>query len=121
MPTGNRNTTVVAPQALLLMNSDLVIDSADALALLLINQPGDDAAKVQSAYQRLGRPATDAETQRVFAFIKELQSEAPAVEDVAVAGNPENPTDAAATSASRQAWSIFCQSLFASNEFFYVR
>ena len=122
MPTGNRNTTVVAPQALLLMNSDLVIDSADALALLLINQPGDDAAKVQSAYQRvLGRPATDAETQRVFAFIKELQSEAPAVEDVAVAGNPENPTDAAATSATRQAWSIFCQSLFASNEFFYVR
>ena len=122
MPTGNRNSTVVAPQALLLMNSELVMDSADALARLLINQPGDDAAKVQSAYQRvLGRPATDAETQRVLAFIKELPVGSTCCRGRRVAGNPENPTDAAATSATRQAWSIFCQSLFASNEFFYVR
>ena len=34
MPTGSRNATVVAPQALLLMNSELVMDSADALASL---------------------------------------------------------------------------------------
>ena len=122
MPTGNRNTTVVAPQALLMMNSDLVMDSADALALLLINQPGDDAAKVQSAYQRvLGRPATDAETQRGFAFIAEFESEAPAVAEVVAAGNPENPQVLPRQSATRQAWSMFCQSLFASNEFFYVR
>jgi hypothetical protein len=98
MPTGNRNATVVAPQALFLMNSELVMDSADALASYLLNQSGDDAARVQLAYERvLGRPATDAETQRVLTFI-----------------------NAAATSKSRQAWSLFCQSLFASNEFIYV-
>ncbi len=32
MPTGDRNSTVIAPQALLMMNSDLSIDSAEAFA-----------------------------------------------------------------------------------------
>jgi hypothetical protein len=121
MPTGDRKATVVAPQALLLMNSDIVMDSADALAVLLIDQPGDDAAKVQSAYQRvLGRPATDAETQRVLTFLQELTPEKPPA-GVVVAGEATRPNEAAATSKTRQAWSLFCQSLFASNEFFYVR
>jgi hypothetical protein len=121
MPTGDRKATVVAPQALLLMNSDIVMDSADALAMLLMNQTGDDAAKVQSAYQRvLGRPATDAETQRVLTFLKELTPEKLPAGTV-VAGDAKHPTEAAATSIPRQAWSLFCQSLFASNEFFYVR
>jgi hypothetical protein len=121
MPTGNRNATVVAPQALLLMNSDLVMDSADALALLLMNAPGDDAAKVQMAYQRVvGRPATDAETQRALAFLNELTPDTPPV-DAAVAAQGQRPADAAPTLVTRQAWSIFCQGLFASNEFLYVR
>jgi hypothetical protein len=122
MPTGNRNATVVAPQALLMMNADIVMDSAEELASHLMNQPGDDAAKVQTAYQRVfGRPATDAETLRALAFVKELTPEAPPVA-VAVAAQGRAPEDAvAATSAARQAWAIFCQSLFASNEFFYVR
>jgi hypothetical protein len=121
MSTGDRKATVVAPQALLLMNSDFVMDSADALALLLMNQPGDDAAKVQSAYQRaLGRPATDTEMQRILTFLKELASESPPTGAV-VAGDAKRPTEAAATSISRHAWSMICQSLFVSNEFFYMR
>jgi hypothetical protein len=121
MPTGNRNSTIVAPQALLLMNSELVMDSADALTRLLMDQPGDDAVKVQSAYQRvLGRPATDAEMQRVLVFFKTLMPETPLANvDAVVQG--KLPSDAATTSITRQAWSIFCQSLFASNEFIYLR
>jgi hypothetical protein len=121
MPTGDRKATVVAPQALLLMNSDIVMESADALAVLLMNKPGDDAAKVQSAYQRvLGRPATDAETQRVLTFLKELT---PEIVPASIRGvvNGQSPIDAAAASKTRQAWSLFCQSLFASNEFIYVK
>ena len=84
-----------------------------------IAQPGDDAAKVQSAYQRaLGRPATDAETLRGLTFLKGLTTPPAAVD---VAGIEKPPTDSAATSITRQAWSIFCQSLLASNEFVYVR
>ncbi len=121
MPTGNRNSTTVAPQALLLLNSELVMDSADALARLLMDRPGDDAAKVQSAYQRvLGRPATDAETQRVLAFLKELVP-GTSLADINAVVQEKFSIDASETSATRHAWSIFCQSLFASNEFIYLR
>jgi hypothetical protein len=119
MPSGNRNATVVAPQALLLMNSELVMDSADALASILINQSGDDGLKVQTAFQRvLGRPATDAETQRVLAFIAAFEPEKVAAENAVAA---QGSATAAAASKTLQAWSIVCQSLFASNEFCYVR
>jgi hypothetical protein len=121
MPTGDRKATVVAPQALLLMNSDIVMESADALAGLLMNQPGEDAAKVQLAYRRvLGRPATDSEIQRVLTFLKELTLET-APDGIGVVVNGESPADAGAESKTRQAWSLFCQSLFASNEFIYVK
>ena len=108
MPTGNRNSTVVAPQALLLMNSDLVMDSADALARLLLNQAGDDAARVRSAYQRaLGRPPTD--RRRVAARRLAVPAAMLSVRSRRIVRDVE------------QAWSLFCQSLLASNEFIYVR
>jgi hypothetical protein len=121
IPTGDRSATVVAPQALFLMNSEFVMDSSDALASIVVNQPGGNAAKVQEAYQRvLGRAATDSETQRVLSFISELAPETPAADhEGATQGNPTN----AATTSSKilRAWSVVCQSLFASNEFCYVR
>ena len=109
MPTGSRNSTVVAPQALLMMNSDLVMDSAEELARLLLAQTGDDTRRIHEAYQRaLGRPPAEAEVQRAFAFIGELPSHA--IESA----NPNRYTP-------QQAWALFCQSLFASNEFIFVR
>lgn len=105
MPTGNRNSTVVAPQALLMMNSDLVMDSADEMARQLLDYSQDKAARIQSAYERtLGRPASDPEMQRVLAFVDELTS--------AEASNKDH---------ERRAWALFCQSLLASNEFIYLR
>jgi hypothetical protein len=118
MPTGNRSASVVAPQALFLMNSQLVMDSADALASYLLTKSGDDATRVQLAYERvLGRSATDAETDRVLTFIKTVAPEPTGINVVAKVPSG----DAAAASKSQQAWSLFCQSLFASNEFMYVR
>lgn len=105
MPTGNRNATVVAPQALLLMNSELVMDSADEMARKLLEQSGDDAARIRSAYERaFGRPPNEAETRRVSYFLRDGT------------GSP-----AADPMARRKAWALFCHSLFASNEFIYVR
>lgn len=105
MPTGNRNSTVVAPQALLMMNSELVMDSADEMARQLLDYSQDKAARVQAAYDRaFGRPPTDLETQRVLAFVAELTS-----------GEGTNNDH------EQQAWALFCQSLLASNEFIYLR
>ncbi len=108
MPTGSRNATVVAPQALLMMNADLVMDSADAWSRELLSHPGNDTARVQSAYAKaLGRQPTDVETQRAMAFVDDLSHTA---------------KRASPRSISRQqAWSLLCQSLLASNEFIYVR
>ncbi len=75
MPTGNRNSTVVAPQALLMMNSELVMDSAEALAEQLLASEADDESRVARLYRRtLGREPNDAETDRALAFITELTS-----------------------------------------------
>lgn len=110
MPTGSRNTTVVAPQALLLLNSDLVMDSAGQLAESLIQATAAQDDRVGLAYERvLGRPATVAECERALGFIAELTSTASAD---SLDGLPE---------IKHQAWSMFCQSLFASNEFIYLR
>jgi hypothetical protein len=112
MPTGNRNTTVVAPQALLMMNSDLVIDSADALARSLIDDRSDPVHRIELGYIRtLSRMPTDAETKVALDFI--------------LAITPRDQTTDATSEAQRatelKAWSLFCQNLLASNEFFYVR
>ena len=111
MPTGSRNSTVVAPQALLMMNSEVVMDSADELARLLLEQKGNDVDRIALAYQRAySREPSASEVQRAKSFVDEMTSRggsSPSAEEVYVQ--------------RRQAWSLFCQSLFASNEFIYVR
>ncbi len=110
MPTGNRSATVVAPQALLLMNSDLLMDSADQLAAELLGVSASDESRVELAYTTvLGRPPTPPETQRVLAFIGDVTSTA------------LTDSETIDPRAVRHAWGLFCQSLFASNEFMYLR
>ena len=110
MPTGSRNATVVAPQALLMMNAGLVMDSADHLATLVLSESLDNSQRVNLAYERaLGRLPSESESHRSLAFISGATSRA--------------LTDAASvdSAAEHSAWSMFCQSLFASNEFIYLR
>ncbi len=110
MPTGSRNATVVAPQALLMMNAGLVMESADDLAKMLLNEGLDNAGRVNSAYERaLGRLPSESEAKRSLAFVSAAMS--------------TGLTDAASvdTEAEHNAWSMFCQGLFASNEFIYLR
>ena len=115
VPTGSRNSTVVAPQALLMMNSELVMDSADVWAEQLLKREGSDVERVGWAYElAFSRQPTAAETKRALAFVGELSSA-----DIAQAAGAVDNTDK--TRARRQAWSLFCQSLLASNEFIYVR
>ena len=110
MPTGDRNSTVVAPQALLMMNAPLVMDSAEQLASQLLETRPDDDSRVEALYRRtLGRRPSSAETGRAIAFVVELTSQS-------LTGSASIDPDA-----QHRAWSLLCQSLFASNEFIYVR
>ena len=106
MPTGARNATVIAPQNLLMMNDELVMDSADALARSVVADTQDDLSRVKQAYRRVvGREPTEIEARRAIQFVSELTADSRGVHKIQ----------------RQQAWSLFCQSLMASNEFIYLR
>ena len=98
---GQRVTTTVAPQALLMMNSPQVRANAAAFAAVL--KPAGERSlteAVTAGYERaLGRPPTKSECEAAVAFITKRRD--------------SDGFDAALTD--------FCQTLFAMNEFLYVR
>jgi hypothetical protein len=106
--SGDRTTTTVAPQALFLINSDLVYDLTRAMAARLTGRPGcDDAGRFRLLYESaLGRPPTPSEADRSAAFVAAVGREAGG----AVVGEH-----------CLSAWQALCQVIVSSNEFFYVR
>ncbi len=99
---GDRDSTVVAPQALFMMNSSVILKHSKQMAESLLNQASvDDAGRIQQAYLRaLGRPATAQEVDSALTFIARMEKE--------WNGNKVN------------AWQSYCKSLLASNEFVYL-
>lgn len=99
MPTGSRNSTVIAPQALILMNSPLATECGLRLDKQL---PAgiDDKARAQRVWQLLyGRDATTKEIEHTLDLLNDLRL--------------EQGTD--------KAWALVCQSLISLNEFMYLR
>ena len=144
--TGKRESTTVPTQALFLLNSPFVRKQALALAESLLTE-GDEAARVQAAYNRaLGRPATAEEVRRALAFVGEYESAAkdevyvPAKSQAAPIAKPKAKVDANANpdevdqadepvdeesvrpkDARTAAWMSLAQALLGSAEFRYVR
>lgn len=109
VPSGDRASSTVATQALFMLNGPLVVDSAQALAKNLLAEIPDDRQRVCELYERcFGRLATSAEINRALTFVTDFAS------------SPES-RPASAETAPVQAWTAFCQVLFASNDFMYVR
>ncbi|MCB1019874.1 MAG: PSD1 domain-containing protein [Bryobacterales bacterium] len=98
-----RTQTNVAPQALYMMNSVFVEERAGALASeLLKDEALDDAGRVREAYRIvLNRPATADRVDQALSYIAGF------------------PTDGADDGRSL-AWTSFCRTLIASNQFLYV-
>jgi len=110
MPTGHRNTTTVAPQSLLMMNSDLVLQASDRIASKLLSQSSDPNEQTNFLYRSvLGRLPSDSERSKVAKFL--LENNAP-VRDEKLTAESWN---------LKVVWSLICQSLLTSNEFFYLR
>ena len=106
---GDRATTTVAPQALLMLNSDFVMQSADAFAARLLAEPGDDRARMTRMYAiAYGRQPSDDETAANRTFLAEVERSLA-------------PKEADAEKRRRQSWSILCHVVVAANEFMYVR
>jgi hypothetical protein len=116
-----RNRSTMAPQALILLNSELTLDAARNLAGLLIRQaPGGEAQRVALAYQRLlGRSADDRELALALAMIEadaqalRNSGRAPHLLALPAGAQTEDPYRAAALVDC-------CLALFNLNEFIYI-
>ncbi len=106
VPNGDRDATVVAPQALFMLNSSVMLKHSRILAAKLLAQPGaDDAARIREAYERaLSRPPSAAEIDQALTFIARIEKTL-----------PDDKKDR-----RELAWQSFCKSLIASNEFIYL-
>src|SRR5262249_16853624 len=105
--------TTVAPQALFMLNDPFVRGNARALAAGLLRRKdvGDDG-RIDAAYRAtLGRPATKKEIERVKDYLADYES--------AARDQPQEKADR--TDPTLAAWGSFCQALFGSAEFRYVR
>ncbi len=98
-PTGSRNSTVVAPQALIMMNAPVVAQCGKELAGAL-DRIADEPARIEAAYQILYARMPSA---------NELESARRLILDLKSSGD------------TALAWPLFCQTLFAANEFIYLR
>ena len=107
--TGKRQSTTVAPQALFMMNSQLVSQQAAQLASNLLKQETlDDRARIESAYRMLySRPPSDAEIDSAIRFIERYLDH---LSDLQLD----------ATTANARAWQSLCRALMSANEFIFV-
>jgi hypothetical protein len=109
IPNGDRASTTVAPQALLMLNSDFVMQSAAEFAARLLSGPGADDARMQRMYAiAYGREAPADEVAANRKFLTDLQQSL-------AAGEPD------AAKRQRQAWNVLCHTIMAANEFIYLR
>ncbi len=106
---GRRDTTTVAPQALFMMNSQLVAQGTRSWALrLLQDPPADDAARVEAIYQQAySRPATASEAGRALQFVNHYRK-------------AEMTRQTPAEEARLRAWQSLCRAVLSANEFVYI-
>jgi hypothetical protein len=109
VPSGERPTTTVAPQALFLMNGKLVREQTRHMAAGLLGETRlDDAGRVWLAYERAyGRAPDERETARALAFLRRCEE--------ALAGEKMD-----AGERRLRAWQSLCRVVLAANEFVYV-
>jgi hypothetical protein len=105
--SGNRAATVVAPQALLMLNSDLVMQAATGFADRLLSDSSDDDQRLSRLYvMAYGREPSAAERQADRAFLAEV------AQGLANDGDEKR---------QKQAWVTLCHVALAANEFMYVK
>ena len=102
---GRRQTSTIAPQALMMMNSKLVEAHSAHCAARIIDAGATDAERITAAYQRLlSRPATSDEIHLAKQFLHRVRSIKHDVRD-------DRP---------RKVWQSFGRALMSTSEFVYV-
>ena len=109
VPTGDRSTTTVAPQALLMMNSDFVMQAAADLAGQICGATEDTTARLAKLYQlALGREPSEQEQFQDSAFLQQVNQ--------SLQGSELDERKR-----KLESWSVLCHVVMASSEFMYVQ
>jgi hypothetical protein len=110
LPIPRRGSTVVASQALFMMNSPLVRESAAAFAKSLLSGPAlTPEARIRETYLRAyAREVRPRELTLSLAYLE--QTRATAIRADGLDGN----------TAERTAWRDYCQTILATHEFIYI-
>ena len=107
IPTGDRTTTTVAPQALMMLNSDFIARTSSDMAQMLLGDAGPDESHIRQMYiVAYSREATVAEITESQAFLNRIEQ--------ALRTLPPDQRQ-------KQAWECLCQTILASNEFIYLK
>lgn len=107
--TGQRDVTTIAPQALYMMNSPVVLQQAERTAKNLIadSRFADDQQRIDYAFRlMLGRGPDAQQKKDMLAFVKDYQATL--------------PSNMKSEQRQLEAWTTLCQTLMASAEFRYV-
>lgn len=119
---GRRNQTLTAPQALELLNNELVLEWARAFAGRILNDGGiSDEAQIDRAYRlAFSRTPNDSERKSALQFLE--RQTAILGERAAVGNNPPVPDNLPPGIAPLKAAAMvdFCHMLLNSNEFVYL-
>jgi hypothetical protein len=109
VPSGQRQVTNIASQALFIMNSKIVKDQSESLARMLLATGTEDAQqRIQRLYlQVLGRTAGEEELASCLAHLEKYSA---ALEENGIKGEERR----------LQSWQSLCRALLASNEFIYL-
>jgi hypothetical protein len=107
--SSDRATTTIAPQALLMLNSDLVSQASAGLADRILSPSEPDDARIASLYRLVySREPTAGEVAAAQSLLRDAN-------DVLLT------TESDADKRSRLAWEALCHSVLVANEFVYVR
>ncbi|MGE0755988.1 MAG: DUF1553 domain-containing protein, partial [Pirellulaceae bacterium] len=107
--TGLRKVSTVAPQALFMMNSELVHEQAAAFAQRLESDAATPGARLRLAYRlAFSRPPDASESREALAYLDDLQTDGGALDEVP----PEER--------GKAAWASLLRVLLSSNEFLFV-
>ena len=112
---GCRTKTTIAPQALMLLNNQIILQAAKRLAIRARAEAtsADPAAWIQQAWQiAFARPATEVEVQTALRFVADQQQLFPRSEPSSEAVAKANPQD--------EAFADLCHALLNANEFLFV-
>lgn len=117
-----RTLSTVAPQALLMMNNDLVLRLTEKFAQRVQSEVGDDlVAQARRAWLlAFGRAADDATVASSVAFLEKQHQNFLPPETAAAAPATAPPANPPPLTPSRQALALLCQALLSSNPFLYV-